>query len=46
MSRRLDKEDEGELWQREGRDDGDAVSMGYMGYILDAVKTYVEKKLV
>ena len=43
MSRRLDKEDEGELWQREGRDDGDAVSMGY---ILDAVKTYVEKKLV
>ena len=24
-SRRLDDEDDGELWQREGRDDGDAV---------------------
>ena len=25
-SRRLDEEDEGELWQREGKDDGDAVN--------------------
>ena len=25
-SRRLDEEDEGELWQREGKDDGDAIN--------------------
>jgi hypothetical protein len=27
VSSRLDKEDEGELWQREGRDNKDAIKM-------------------
>lgn len=43
-SRRLDEEDDGELWQREGRDDGDAVKNKLVN--LTAVawkKTYADK---